>query len=561
MSTGGLMAKHAAYCGTRNIYGDMETAAKSLIANSDVTDVWFVIEDDEFPSDLPSMIHCVNVSSQPWIDRNGPNAKTKWTWMVLIRAALCHVLPDVDKVLSLDCDTIVRSNVSDVWDLPVDGCYYAAVTEDLKSNHGLQYANFGVALFNLDKLRDGKADECIDVLNKRKYTWPEQDVFNYLCQGRICEMPKRYNDMYFNGKVDNPAITHYAAKRREQWTSEPEPTRYRNMSWEEVMRLHDETVYGKVLFVSNHSLERDEALRVIYDAYDGPKEFMRPVKAIANVHGYKVVVTDTLTPYIPNKDFTLVNVNHGITGDKKYALDEKRVGIDPRATVQNDYLINASTKTCDIVAGSFGVPVERVVPLGFPRADMYAGKRKGDGGTSLARYRIAYLYAPTFRGKNDGDHLPRIDWERLDGMLEDDELFVVKRHYFQREPIVGRELDHIMEVPPNIGSAPYIIDCDVLLTDYSSIIFDAYVADKPVVLAVDDMDAYLSTRGMYLDYPSQYSSRWLCAEGNEIGLIAKLRSAASFGLTDLERETLDLVADMCDGHATERVCDFIKGLL
>ena len=156
--------------------------------------------------------------------------------------------------------------------------------------------------------------------------------------------------------------------------------------------------------------------------------------------------------------------------------------------------------------------------------------------------------------------MPRIDWQLIDSLLEPDEVVVVKRHYFQRDPIVQVDVDGIVEVPPSMASAPYLIDCDVLVTDYSSVIFDGYVLGKPSVLLVDDMDSYLETRGMYLDYPSQYSSRHLNAEGNEETLLATMREAASNGLCATERELVALVADKCDGHATGRVCELVRGL-
>lgn len=552
--------KHAVYCGTRNVYDDIETAAKSLVANTSVDVVHFLIEDAEFPRELPSIIRVHDVSGQEFFDPDGPNAKTGWTWMVLMRAALCHVMRDVDKVLSLDCDTICHGDADAVWELPLDGCYFAGVTEQHKSRDGLQYANMGVVLFNLEKLRDGKADECIAVINSRGYTWPEQDVMNYLCQGRICEMPKRFNDMDFNGPTAGAVITHYAAKPRGEWSKLPEPMQYAAMTWDQVLKMREYRNCSTVLFASNHGLERDESIRAVWDKYEGPKELVRPVERIANVSGYPVVITDTLTPYIPDKRFKLVNIGHGITGGKKYALDEKRAGIDPRAMAQTDYAISTSTKTAGIVAGQFGIPQERVLPLGFPRADWYIGKKKGDGGTFMANYARAYLYAPTFRGPNDGESLPRIDWEKLDGMLEEGEVVVVKRHYFQREPIVTADVDRVVEVPACEGIAPYLIDCDVLLTDFSSTLFDAHILEKPVVLTTDDQEAYTSTRGMYYEFPSFYSPRSLKAEGDEEGLLAMLREAAQDGMTETERNCRETVADMCDGHAAERVCELLRDL-
>ena len=230
--------RHAVYCGTRNIYGDMETAAKSLVANSNVDVVHFLIEDAEFPHDLPSIVQCHDVSGQTFFPQGGPNMGTKYTYMVLMRAALCHVLPDLDKVLSLDCDTVAVRDCTYAFDIDVDGCYFAAAQEAWIKRPGTQYCNAGVVLYNLRKLRDGKADEVIDVLNRRYYKWPEQDVLNYLCNGRIAELSAEYNwcPWVVKNGVLNPAIIHYAA--RDDWRGEPEAVMYRNMSWDEAMRRH-----------------------------------------------------------------------------------------------------------------------------------------------------------------------------------------------------------------------------------------------------------------------------------------------------------------------------------
>lgn len=55
---------HAAvYSGTRNIYEKMMTASKSLLRYSDVDKIYFLIEDDIFPYDLPDTYECINVSN------------------------------------------------------------------------------------------------------------------------------------------------------------------------------------------------------------------------------------------------------------------------------------------------------------------------------------------------------------------------------------------------------------------------------------------------------------------------------------------------------------------
>lgn len=232
--------KHAVYCGTRNVYGDMETAAKSLVANSDVDRVHFFIEDAEFPSELPDIIECHDVSGQRFFPKGGANSDTPYTYMTMMRAALCHVLDDLDVVLSLDTDTICVEDASDVWDIDIEGRYFAASPESWAlSRPGLFYCNTGVSLYNLDMLRDGKADEVIDVLNRHYFMWPEQDALNYLCQGRIACMPPAYNwcPWVMQSFTPVPRIVHYAA--RDDWRDEPPVRKYRGMSWREVMELHN----------------------------------------------------------------------------------------------------------------------------------------------------------------------------------------------------------------------------------------------------------------------------------------------------------------------------------
>ena len=232
--------RHAAYCGTRGIYGDMETAAKSLVANSSVDVVHMVVEDADMGLDLPPIVQCHDVSGQTWFKPDGPNMASGYTYMAMVRIALCHVLPDVHKVLSLDHDTIAVRDVDDIWELPVDGMYLSASHEWHRTKPDAIYCNFGVVLYNLDQLRDGKADECIAELNARRYPWVEQDVGNYRCQGGILDMPSEYNSNWWTDhNAPYARIVHYAGVARKDWADRPEVVKYRSMSWDTAIWMHE----------------------------------------------------------------------------------------------------------------------------------------------------------------------------------------------------------------------------------------------------------------------------------------------------------------------------------
>jgi len=94
----------------------------------------------------------------------------------------------------------------------------------------------------------------------------------------------------------------------------------------------------------------------------------------------------------------------------------------------------------------------------------------------------------------------------------------------------------------------------VVITDYSSIIFDGYLLNKPSILYSPNLD-YVSKRGMYMQYPQEYSSKYAT---NEQELLNLLRS--TYELTEIERKCIQNVANKCDGHSCERICNLISKL-
>ena len=230
------MDKCAVYTGSKNIYDDMLACSKSLIANSDVDKIYFLIEDDIFPFETPNdIIEPINVSDQEYFNFWGPNMKTKFTYFAMMRAALAKVFPKHDKILSLDCDTICIRDVSHIWELPISDSYFSASKEAHRSIAGLMYTNVGVALMNLKKQREtGKVDEYIDILNRQKFNYVDQDVMNYSSQGYIYEMNSEYNANEWTNPCQNPRIIHFAGISRDKWHTHPKFKHYRDATWDDI---------------------------------------------------------------------------------------------------------------------------------------------------------------------------------------------------------------------------------------------------------------------------------------------------------------------------------------
>ena len=202
---------------TRNLYREALPSIKSLLANSDVDEIYLLIEDDEFPYDLPKL-KVINVSNQKYIKPESPNYYgTPWTYMAMMKATLPKYIK-ANRCLVLDVDTIVDGDISELWTLPIDDYYLAGGREPDKS-HGAIYVNMGVAMLNLKKLKkDGMDDKIINALNTRLFGFMEQDAINELCKGKIYEFDPKYNVHFWSVPIsDKPVITHYAGLKVSDW--------------------------------------------------------------------------------------------------------------------------------------------------------------------------------------------------------------------------------------------------------------------------------------------------------------------------------------------------------
>lgn len=312
---------------------------------------------------------------------------------------------------------------------------------------------------------------------------------------------------------------------------------------------------SKVLFASNRGLDRAENIRAVWDAYDGQKSFTdlgvwRTSEAI-RAGDYDVLVTDE---FPSEAKAPVVMIFHGAAGGKTYGLDQPHPYLTQGQSDLLTWVVISGEDMVEMMAKQCGVSWKQALPYGMPRFDAYVGKHKGDGHTYLADKR-SYLYAPTFRNMHEHSRT-RLDLDRLDAMLSDDEIFVIKNHMANGETILLKRYRHIVQASSDIPSAPYLIDCDVLITDYSSILFDAHMLGKPVVLYENDFEQYGVERGMTLMYPDGYASRHCRTEEQ---LVKMIRSAD--GPKEKDIRCRQKVCGACDGHATDRVVSLIKDIV
>jgi lipopolysaccharide biosynthesis glycosyltransferase len=158
------------------------------------------------------------------------------------------LLPDIIdaiKVLYLDCDILIKADISDLWKIDISEYYAGAVIDPCLSGMGgyyifppggriisscKPYFNSGVLLLNLEKCRqDNLMDQALRFVdeNSERLDFPDQDALNVVMQGKWLPLDPCWNvqsaifDMCYNEKhrgkllqdfikaVKNPAIVHY----------------------------------------------------------------------------------------------------------------------------------------------------------------------------------------------------------------------------------------------------------------------------------------------------------------------------------------------------------------
>ena len=154
------------------------------------------------------------------------------------------------------------------------------------------------------------------------------------------------------------------------------------------------------------------------------------------------------------------------------------------------------------------------------------------------------LWAPTFRGNAAFAGVEGADGIRqAQEQLGDGYYFVYKLHPHSEK--------HLQMDTCSMGTEEILAAADVLVTDYSSILFDAMACHLPLVLYAPDIEEYRDGRGFYLQYESIPAP--FAADGESLARV--LADPATYKIPDSRRYQAFYDAHMsgCDGKATKRI--------
>jgi CDP-ribitol ribitolphosphotransferase len=247
--------------------------------------------------------------------------------------------------------------------------------------------------------------------------------------------------------------------------------------------------------------------------------------------------------------------------DKRFGKTEESVRNRPIHTNYDICLVSAM-RFAPFYAEAFHQPVERFdATIGIPRTDVFFGARRKDAEQRVrVRYplgdRRSVLYAPTFRGTSIARaRTPDdLDLHRLRDSLGDDHVLLLRRHPFDRSAgALDPRLDgFVIDVSDHPDINELMLVSDVLLTDYSSAIYEFSLLGRPMVFFAPDHADYEEERGFYFDFRTGVPGPVF--ETTEE--VARYLRAGKFDLERVARFRHESF-EVADGHASERFVDRI----
>jgi CDP-glycerol glycerophosphotransferase (TagB/SpsB family) len=346
---------------------------------------------------------------------------------------------------------------------------------------------------------------------------------------------------------------------------------------------HDPVLRGNLAILRDELARRHPAIPLVVLA-NGPARGRRGrVAALGGAvrAGYHLatarafIVDDYYFPlYVvrPRRGTTILQAWHASGAFKKfgYSVLDKSFGADEtltgRVAIHSNYdvcLVSAAS-VAPHYAEAFRLPLDRFVSrLGMPRTDVLFGEERIARQVADLRRRYAIpdgrrviLYAPTFRG--DTIAAARFD-DTLDlGLLREalgeDHVVLVRLHPFirGRAPIDPALAGFAIDVSAHPDINELLPVSDLLVTDYSSVIYEYSLLGRPMVFFAPDHEAYERERGFYFDYRSGvpgpvFETTDEVARHIRAGVFDTARVEA-FGRASF---------DVADGGATARVIDEI----
>ena len=277
----------------------------------------------------------------------------------------------------------------------------------------------------------------------------------------------------------------------------------------------------------------------------------------------------------PRQGTKLIQIWHGCGAFKKWGYSTRsgswglKDEFFDKYNVHKTYsLITTSSEQINsIYAEAFGNNINKVKALGVPRTDCFFNtdftkKQKEQlykKHPELTGKKIV-LWAPTYRG-NDlkaSENPITIDFSLLKSSLGDNYAVLCKFHPHLAKRIKSEDIEENMKgfvynITDEFNISSALCFADILISDYSSLIFEYSLFEKPMIFYAYDLEDYENDRSFYFDYNS-------FVPGKIIKNTQDLTQAILAAEKNFDRNKIiafkNRFMSACDGKSTQRVFEY-----
>jgi len=290
-----------------------------------------------------------------------------------------------------------------------------------------------------------------------------------------------------------------------------------------------------------------------------------------------LILTDSYLPAFackPRKNTTVIQLWHACGAFKKwgYSTAENDWGADKKA-LKRYPLHNCYSKVCvsseciiPFYAQAFNCDESIIEAIGVPRTDIYFDDDfKKSARPNLEKTipningRKIILYAPTFRGVNvkTAHTNVQMDYSALKKAFGDKYVIINKFHPFIENGIdIDNEFkDFVFNSPKEMDISILLCAADVVISDYSSLIFEYSLLARPMIFYAYDLEEYDKERSFYYSYKDFVPGDIVKNTSEIIDAIKNIETDF-----DVERvnEFCEKFMSACDGKSTQHVLNWIK---
>ncbi len=353
-------------------------------------------------------------------------------------------------------------------------------------------------------------------------------------------------------------------------------------------KAKDTLVPNRVTFISVRQNEMSGNMAFVYDKIKDDKEL--DIRTYLNTTGMydmteaemdefaylcassKVIILDEFTAYIHFFDLRpetkVIQLWHACGAFKTFGYT--RLG-KPDGTLQTsanhrdyDYVTVSGESVRECYAEGFGIPLSHVAATGIPRTDIFfdenyrtaARERLYDKYPQI-RGKKVILFAPTFRGTlRDTAYYPmeKFDVGSFMDAVGDEYILIIKHHPFvkEKQPVPERTAERVIDLTGREDVNELLFVTDLIITDYSSLVFEASLLDIPMLFYTFDLEQYISARDFYFNFETFVPGKFVAGQ-------RELEEAVR--TEDFEREKVRPFAekyfDDFDGRSSERAAELI----